>query len=267
MYSTLFPSRTNIQCSSRWHDTLDPSVDRTPERSGTWTADEDDQLKDAVQRHSGKNWKRIAVMVPGRTKMQCRSRWHHALGPRVDRTSLSSGKWTDDEDNLLKDAVQRYGGKSWIEIAALVSGRTKIQCSSRWHNALDPSVDRTSLATGKWTAEEDNLLKDAVQRYGSKNWKYITAMVPGRTKIQCRRRWHDALDPNVDMTSLSTGKWTADEDNLLKDAVQRHRSKNWTTIAALVPGRTKIQCKSRWYNATRSVPRCAHKMTQSDDGP
>jgi hypothetical protein len=54
--------------------------------------------------------------------------------------------------------VTTIGGNNWIEIAALVPGRTKIQCKNRWHDALDPGGDRTSLATSKWTTNKDDQL-------------------------------------------------------------------------------------------------------------
>jgi uncharacterized protein (DUF2237 family) len=133
----------------------------------------------------------------------------------------------------------RYKGTAArIGLELMVPGRMKIQCSDRWHDALDPSVDRTSLSTGKWTADEDDQLKDAVQRHGAKNWKNIAAMVPGRTNKQCSSRWQDALNPSVDRTSPSTARWTADEDDQLKNAVHRHGGKNWIGIASLIPGRT-----------------------------
>jgi myb proto-oncogene protein len=139
------PSRTKNQCSCRWHNWLDStSTDQTPGRTGRWTADEDAQLKDAVQRHDGKNWIEIAALVPGRTKTQCTDRWHKYLDPSVDRTSLATGKWTTDEDAKLKDAVQRHGSTNWTRIAALVPSRTKNQCSDRWYNNLGPGVGRTS---------------------------------------------------------------------------------------------------------------------------
>jgi hypothetical protein len=50
------------------------SFTRTPGHTGVWTTEEDIKLKDAVQMHDGKNWHAIAVLVPGRTKMQCSGR-------------------------------------------------------------------------------------------------------------------------------------------------------------------------------------------------
>jgi myb proto-oncogene protein len=111
---------------------------------------------------------------------------------------------------------------------------------------LDPSIDRANERTGKWTADEDSKLKDAVQIHGGKNWGAISALVPGRKTMQCNYRWQTTLDPSIDRANESTGKWTEPEDSNLKDAVRTHGGKNWGAIAALVPGRLEKQCGSRW---------------------
>jgi myb proto-oncogene protein len=175
---------------------LNLSIDGVDRRAGKWGADEDIKLKDAVQTHGGRNWDKIAALVPGRTKKQCNSRWHDVLAPDRDRERGRTGKWSEDEDSKLKDAVQTHDGKNWGAIAALVPGRTKSQCQSRWQRVLDPSIsiDRANGSSGKWSADEDSKLKDAVQTHGSKNWGAIVALVPGRTKIQCRGRCKYVLD-------------------------------------------------------------------------
>jgi myb proto-oncogene protein len=76
----------------------------------------------------------------------------------------------------------------------------------------------------------------------------ISALVPGRTKIQCNNRWRDFLDPSIDRTSGRKANWTAVEDIKLKDAVQTHGGKNWVAISALIPGRTNRQCYNRWHD-------------------
>jgi hypothetical protein len=84
--------------------------------------------------------------------------------------------------------VRAHGAKNWFLIAALVPGRTKRQCNLRWRNALDPSIDPTTARTGKnWTADEDRKLKGAISTHGGKNWAVISGLVPGRTKVQCRK--------------------------------------------------------------------------------
>jgi hypothetical protein len=242
----LVSSRTNEQCSKRWHGVLDARIVGTTVRKGKWTPEEDDKLKDAVQMHGVKNWEVIARLVPGRMKVQCSRRWKYALDARIVGTTVRTGKWTPDEDDKLRNAVQMHDGKKWDAIACLVSGRTKRQCSNRWY-VLDARIVGMAVRTGKWTSDEDGNLKNAVQIHGSKNWDAIVRLVPGRTSNQCHGRWNYALNPSIVLTTWRTGKWTEDEDARLKDAVQMHGGKDWSAIAALVTGRAKVQCRSRWH--------------------
>jgi hypothetical protein len=194
------------QCHSRWRDVLNCGIDRSSQRTGTWIEDEDTKLKDAVQMYEGKDWVVISALVPGRTRKLCNARWKNALDTSIDRVNGRTVRWTEDEDIKLKDAVQAHGGKNWDSIAALVSGRTRMQCWSRWHDALDISIDRAARRKGTWIAVEDSKLKDAVQIHGGKNWKNISDLVPGRTKKQCWKRWYDALNPSIALTAGRAGK-------------------------------------------------------------
>jgi hypothetical protein len=252
--AALVSGRTKNQCYYRWqwHDVLDPSIGRGNGRSGTWTGDEDSKLKDAVQTHGGKNWAAITALVPGRTKNQCSHRWHDVLDPSISRGNGRAGGWTVEEVTKLEDAVLTHGDKNWAAISALFPGRTGSQCMNRWHKFLVSKTALTAERTGKWTANEDSKLKDAVQTHGDKEWVAITALFPGRTKEQCNSRWNNFLDPNIDRANVRAGKWSEDEVITLKDAVQTHGGKNWDAIAALVPGRTKRQCIGRWYYALDS---------------
>jgi hypothetical protein len=156
--AALVPDRTKQQCKNRWNKFLNPSIAMTAGRVGAWAEDEDTKLKNAVLMHGRKDWGAITKLVPGRTRAQCRYRWHDYVDPIIDRTAGRTGTWTEVEDGKLKDAVQLHGGKGWVAISALVPGRTKKQCWSRWHNALKPIIDRTTGRTGTWTEEEDNKL-------------------------------------------------------------------------------------------------------------
>jgi myb proto-oncogene protein len=178
------------KCWSRWHNALDSSIDLVNRRTGIWTAFEGSKLKEAVQTHGGKDWAVISALIPGRTKKQCNNRWHHDnLGCNIVSASRRTGKWVEDEDSKLKDAVQTHGDKNWVTISALVPGRTKKQCSDRWRDTLNPSIGRANGREGKWTPVEDSKLNDAVQTHDCKNWAAITALVPGRARTQCRSRW------------------------------------------------------------------------------
>jgi hypothetical protein len=185
--ASLVPGRDEKRCRSRWYNAFNPSIYLATGRSGEWTEDEIDKLKDAVKTHGGKNWDAIASLVPGRTGKQCSTKWYRFLDFSINLAKKRTGTWTEDEDIKLKDAVQTYAGNNWGAIAALVLGRTKSQCSNRWHHFLDPSIALATRCKDSWTSVEDTKLKDAVavQTNGGNNWDAITALVPGRTKSQC----------------------------------------------------------------------------------
>jgi hypothetical protein len=246
--AALVPGRTRVQCSCRWNNVLVSTIDLASGRTGKWSEDELITLKDAVETHGGKNWGAIAALVPGRTIVQCSSRWKNVLVSDIDQASGRTGNWSEEELITLKDAVQTHGGKNWGAIAAMVPDRSINQCSATWHNTFASSIDPKTARAGRWLANEDIMLMDAVQTHGGKNWGAIAALVPGRTEKQCNRRWNNVLHPSIDRATERTSvKWTADELIMLKDAVQTHGGKNWSAIGALVPGRTLLQCKSRWY--------------------
>jgi hypothetical protein len=140
--------RAEQKNNAGYNASLDPSIDRADVRKGTWTEDEDNKLKNAVQMHGCKDWVAISALVPGRTKRQCCNRWENALNPSIALTAGRKGKWTVDEDKKLKDAVTMHGGKKWDAIATLVPGRAKKQCRDRWHDHLNPSIALTAGRTG-----------------------------------------------------------------------------------------------------------------------
>ena len=53
------------------------------------------------------------------------------------------------------------------------------------------------------------MLSVAVRAYGH-NWVQIQKHVPGRTDFQCRERWANILNPD-----LNSGPWTAEVVTLL----------------------------------------------------
>lgn len=52
-------------------------------------------------------------------------------------------------------------------------------------------------------------------------------------------------EPNMG-SSYRKLKWTPEEDDMLRQSVQIHGTKNWTAVSTLVPGRNPKQCRERW---------------------
>jgi hypothetical protein len=232
-----------------------PNAGANEVATGRWTPEEDAMLTSAVakinKKWRGKEhrtyWVAVAALVPGRNFIQCDRRWNRGLDPSIAPTAgRTSGKWTEDEDLKLKHSVQTHGGKNWAAIAALVPGRSQNQCSRRWHKALDITFERPTSRTGKWGEDEVIKLKKAIEIHGDKNWGTIAVLVPGRTKRQCLDRWHETLNPSIDLTAGRAGEWREYEDLQLKNSVQMHGDEDWVAVALLIPGRTKVQCRNRW---------------------
>jgi hypothetical protein len=50
-----------------------------------------------------------------------------------------SRSWKGEEDTKLTEAVKKHGKDCWVTVAAMVPGRTNIQCRNRCVDSLDPA--------------------------------------------------------------------------------------------------------------------------------
>ncbi len=111
------------------------------------------------------------------------------------------------------------------------------------HSKESTLIDTQNHKKGKWTKEEDFVLQEAIEKYGSKNWKAISELVPGRSSVQCLHRWSKILKPG-----LVKGPWSVEQDRKLLEWINSEGSKHWNQCADYVGGRTGKQCRERWFN-------------------
>lgn len=98
-----------------------------------------------------------------------------------------------------------------------------------------------------WTAREDDLLRKAIARHGSKNWKLVVAMLDGRTAKQCRQRWNNHINP-----AINKNPWSKEEDITILDSMTRHGF-SWTRIAEKLPGRTPSAIANHFHQALKRL--------------
>ncbi|KAK8886614.1 hypothetical protein M9Y10_042079 [Tritrichomonas musculus] len=90
--------------------------------------------------------------------------------------------WKPEEDARLREAIELYGTLDWMKISNFVgNGRTRSQCSQRWHRCLDPHISKE-----KWSMEEIELLQQLVAEYGDRSWARIASKMEKRCDVQCR---------------------------------------------------------------------------------
>ncbi|KAM7459388.1 hypothetical protein LguiA_036382 [Lonicera macranthoides] len=154
---------------------------------GQWTPEEDEILCQAVKRFNGKNWKKIAECFKDRTDVQCLHRWQKVLNPE-----LVKGPWTKEEDEIIIQLVSEYGAKKWSTIAQHLTGRIGKQCRERWHNHLNPAINKDA-----WMQEEELALIRAHQIYGNK-WAELTKFLPGRTDNAIKNHWNSSVKKKLD---------------------------------------------------------------------
>ncbi|KZV75088.1 hypothetical protein PENSPDRAFT_571935 [Peniophora sp. CONT] len=135
-------------------------------------------------------WAGLARAVPERPLIAV---YHHV---RRKRNPLGGqGKWTESEDDTLKNAVLEHG-EQWEKKVSPMVGRSATDCRDRWRNHVKHRNERNS---GTWTREEEEKLTRIVNElkaeYGKDDdndllWTTVAVkMGHTRGRTQCRMKW------------------------------------------------------------------------------
>ena len=101
---------------------------------------------------------------------------------------------------------------------------------------------------GQWTDEEDAIVVEAVQNSVEQpftRWSDLASRLPGRVGKQCRDRWANHLNPEINHLPFSR------EDDLMLREGHHDLGKRWVEIGTkyFKGTRSENQLKNRWHSA------------------
>lgn len=138
--------------------------------------------------------------------------------PQLLQQLLYTGnkRFTEFEDQKLRELVEQFGPRTWRRIAQLMPGRTARQCRDRYCNYLSPD-----FYNEKWTDEEDNLLIEKHKEFGPQ-WVKISAFFPGKNANNIKNRWNYRVSRLVQQKEQNQEKGTKDENQ--KDNIKNNEN-------------------------------------------
>eukprot|EP00965_Chrysotila_dentata_P115340 3812364-Pleurochrysis_carterae.AAC.3 len=103
---------------------------------------------------------------------------------------------SSDEAELMHMGHMGQEGNNKKFVNSIVQGINPYQSGMHMHSfndAYSSGAIRPEKVRRQWSPAEDQMLADAVARYGDQRWSYIAHLVPGRMGKQCRERWINHL--------------------------------------------------------------------------
>lgn len=158
-------------------------------------------------------------------------------------------KWSHNDDKNLRAIKNNYINISWDLISEKLNNKFSAnQCKVHWDYSCNPKIKK-----GKFTNEEDNLIKKYVEIYGEKNWKKIENFIPNRTKKQIRERYINYI--KIDNKII----WNKDLEKKLIEYYLLYNG-SWVKISKIFNISENI-LKNRFYSLLRQM---IHKLQKSN---
>ena len=105
---------------------------------------------------------------------------------------------------------------------------------------------RLKITKEQFTEKENRKLLKLKSKYPEYDWEEISRLMKTKSDRQCKDRYNNYLDPNINKTPFNE-----DEDKLLIDKYNEIGSK-WKKIKGFFPNRSEVQVRNRCQKLLRS---------------
>jgi hypothetical protein len=166
---------------------------------------------------------------------------------------IKKAKWTEEEDNRLKELIAIKGVHSWKRISQHFDNKGPKQCFYRWSKVL-----KEVLISIPWSEEEDNFILSWAAEKGVSNWTNCAKHLKKnkRTPKNCKDRWYQKLSMENKVNSIIENNeqiWTPFDELLLLLTVN-HIGTTWTKVVKYFsPIRNENQTKNKFYSILRKI--------------
>jgi endogenous inhibitor of DNA gyrase (YacG/DUF329 family) len=146
------------------------------ESRGSWTKEQDEELKDAYA-HFPQKWKQIGEVI-NRFPEDARDRWRNYL---VCGDSLRKDYWDKEEEDKLRGVLAKYA---------------------------------ENLRKDQRIAQRSNMSRDDLEAYV--DWQVVSQLMDGaRSQLQCRTKWKSMKEredsAEEDVEAITKSEWRAEE--------------------------------------------------------
>ena len=220
-------------------------------RLNYWTKEEDDTLRNLVQKAKERNpdrWthefsrilsdsKERNGLATTRSLDTCTRRW----GRLETRPFVARNTWTEHEDDLLKKSVYSRLG---IQLNSTSNTQFTTHLKIEDNNGLSQSNQPTG--TLKINKKKEQWPEVSIEKLKALDWHQVALDVGSRDRDGCRVRFDTHFQ-------LKRGqKWTEKETELLKEGLRMH-GRDWAKVASVVGTRAATQVRKKYENLQAEV--------------